>query len=72
MPRGRGAIIYLERLPLDTEVAGLEAAGVVFMQGPRAEPWLWRGARLKDPDGREICLYDAGENRLNPPCAVKR
>ena len=24
-------------------------------------------ARLKDPDGNEICLYHAGVNRLDPP-----
>ena len=32
--------------------------------------WLWREARLVDPSGNVICLYHAGENRLNPPWRV--
>ena len=34
---------------------------------PTDQPWLWREAYLNDPDGNPLCLYHAGENRLNPP-----
>ena len=27
-------------------------------------PWGWRHAYLNDPDGHEISLYWAGENRM--------
>ena len=27
-------------------------------------PWGWRHAYLNDPDGQEISLYWAGENRM--------
>ena len=67
MPSGETAIVYLESDTLDADVARLEAAGLAFAQGPRDESWLWREARLKDPDGNEICLYHAGVNRLDPP-----
>ncbi len=71
MPTGETAVIYLESDTLDADVARLKAAGFVFRQEPRDESWLWREARLRDPDGNEICLYHAGENRLNPPWRVK-
>ncbi len=71
MPAGESAIIYLETETLDADVARLKAAGFAFTQDPRDETWLWREARLRDPDGNVICLYHAGENRLNPPWRVK-
>lgn len=70
-PTGDNTVVYLESDRLDAEVARLKAKGVVFFQEPRDESWLWREARLKDPDGNEICLYHAGQNRLDPPWRVK-
>ncbi|MFT3811581.1 MAG: VOC family protein [Micropepsaceae bacterium] len=71
MPTGDTAVIYLETETLDADVARLKAAGFAFFQKPRDESWLWREARLHDPDGNVICLYHAGENRLNPPWRVR-
>jgi hypothetical protein len=34
-------------------------------------PWLWREARLRDPDGHRVCLYRAGQNRKNPPWRLR-
>ncbi len=59
--------VYLECEDLDATVSGLRAAGLAFEHGPVDEPWLWREARLRDPDGNPLCLFYAGENRLNPP-----
>ena len=64
-------IVYFECSSLDEQVAALQAKGIQFTQEPRDEPWLWREARLLDPAGNIICLYHAGENRLNPPWRVK-
>ena len=64
-------IVYFECSSLDEQVAALQARGIQFTQEPRDEPWLWREARLLDPAGNIICLYHAGENRLNPPWRVK-
>ena len=44
---------------------GPEGLGV--LSDPRDEPWGWREARLTDPAGNAICLYQAGENRRYPP-----
>ena len=64
-------IVYFECAALDEQVASLKANGFHFAQDPRDERWLWREARLADPAGNIICLYHAGENRLNPPWRVK-
>jgi catechol 2,3-dioxygenase-like lactoylglutathione lyase family enzyme len=62
-----GVVVYFECADLDARVAELEAAGVVLDQRPTDEPWLWREARLRDPDGNELRLFHAGENRKRPP-----
>ncbi|MCE2613754.1 VOC family protein [Flavobacteriaceae bacterium D16] len=68
--KGQGAIIYFESENLDAEVKRLMDAGVTFDSGPRDEPWLWREARLKDPDQNRIVLFYAGQNRKFPPWRV--
>ena len=67
---GEGAIIYFECEDLDAEVKKLKDAGLSFDSHPRDEPWLWREARLKDPDHNRIVLYHAGRNRKYPPWRV--
>lgn len=64
-------IVYFESSSLDEQVAALQAQGFQFSQEPRDERWLWREARLVDPAGNVICLYHAGDNRLDPPWRVK-
>lgn len=63
-------VVYFEIEALDRKVADLQQAGLEFLQPPTDEPWLWREARLLDPVGNLICLYWAGENRLNPPWRI--
>lgn len=62
-----GVVLYFECDDLDERVARLKQAGIKFESDPVDQPWLWREAYLRDPDGNLICLYYAGENRLNPP-----
>ena len=64
---GGQVTVYFECDDLDAEVARLVDAGIVFDQPPRDMPWLWREARLRDPDGHPLCLYFAGSNRTHPP-----
>ena len=59
--------VYFECEDLDATVSALEAAGQRFEHAPVDQPWLWREARLRDLDGNRLCLFHAGENRLNPP-----
>ncbi len=67
-PNGTG--IYFECPDLDARVQALKATGIVFDSGPVDQSWLWREAWLRDPDGHRLCLYRAGENRLDPPWRV--
>jgi predicted enzyme related to lactoylglutathione lyase len=69
-PEPPGVVVYFECDDLDTEVHALQARGYHFTQEPQDETWLWREARLTDPSGNVICLYLAGENRLNPPWRI--
>jgi catechol 2,3-dioxygenase-like lactoylglutathione lyase family enzyme len=55
---------------LDAKVAELKERGLVFQQDPTDMDYLWREARLSDPDGHDIRLYHAGKNRLNPPWKI--
>ncbi|HEY0052180.1 MAG TPA: VOC family protein [Caulobacteraceae bacterium] len=63
--------IYFEDADLDGRVAALKRAGVTFESDPADQRWLWREARLVDPDGNRLCLYFGGENRLNPPWRIQ-
>jgi catechol 2,3-dioxygenase-like lactoylglutathione lyase family enzyme len=69
--RGEKPVIYFECDDLDKTVEALEQKGIVLESRPVDQTWLWREAYLRDPDGNLICLYYAGENRLNPPWRLK-
>lgn len=64
-------VLYFECDDLDGEVERLKSIGLKFDEGPTDRPWLWRQAYLKDPNGNNICLFHAGDNRKNPPWRVK-
>ena len=59
--------LYFECHDLDERVEQLARAGIPFEHGPRNQPWMWREARLRDPDGNIIFFYKAGEARRFPP-----
>jgi catechol 2,3-dioxygenase-like lactoylglutathione lyase family enzyme len=66
-PAAPSTVIYFENDRLDMLVESLKEAGLKFDSDPVDERWLWREARLRDPSGNPICLFQAGANRLNPP-----
>ena len=63
--------VYFECDDLDERVEQLARGGLAFEHGPRNQPWLWREARLRDPDGNIIFLYKAGEARRFPPWRIE-
>ena len=65
-------IVYFECVELDRQVESVTQAGIQFDAAPVDQPWLWREARLRDPDGNVICLYHAGGNRLHRPWRIDR
>ncbi len=62
-----GLVIYFECVDLDLTIATLADKGIRMDDGPVDQQWLWREARLSDPDGHQLCLFHAGENRRKPP-----
>ena len=69
---GASPVVYFECDDLDRTVTELEGAGITFDSAPEDQRWLWREARLRDPAGNELCLFHAGENRLDPPWRIQR
>jgi len=63
-------IVYFECDNVDAVYDRLRGKGVVFDQAPADQPWLWREAYLRDPDGNVLCLYYAGSNRRFPPWRI--
>ena len=70
LPSGEGTYVYFELDDLDDKVGDFVEAGIVFDEMPEDRSWLWREARLFDPDGNKIILFYGGENRKNPPWRV--
>jgi catechol 2,3-dioxygenase-like lactoylglutathione lyase family enzyme len=60
-------VVYFECDDLDATYARLCKLGIVFVNEPKDQVWLWREAYLHDPDGNIICLYHAGGTRRFPP-----
>ena len=65
-----GIWIYFEVQDLDEYVNTLKDKGIVFEELPNDKDWLWREARLKDPDNNQLIIYHAGDNRKNPPWRI--
>jgi catechol 2,3-dioxygenase-like lactoylglutathione lyase family enzyme len=59
-----GVRLYFEVGDLDGFCRKLQQKGFYITQLPHLMPWGWRHAYLNDPDGHEISLYWAGENRM--------
>ncbi len=70
LPKGNGIMVYFECQNLDTYVAELVDKGIHFDEMPNDKRWIWREARLKDPDQNQLVLYYAGKNRKNPPWRI--
>lgn len=68
--RDANIVLYFECQDLDAEYARLKSLGIEFTQEPTDESWLWREAYLTDPNGNRICLFNAGENRKDPPWRI--
>ncbi len=59
-----GVRLYFEVRDLDDFCRKLRQKNFYITKLPSMMPWGWRHAYLNDPDGHEISLYWAGENRM--------
>lgn len=70
LPMGNGVVVYFETEDLEARVKALKAEGIQFDLDPTDQSWLWKEARLEDPDGNQLIIFYAGKNRKNPPWRV--
>ena len=68
---GAAPTVFFECEDLDAEVARLRAAGIAVGE-PIEQDWRWREARLTDPSGNALCVFQADENRRHPPWRLPR
>lgn len=71
LPKGSGISFYFEVDNVLETVSKLISKGINFDEMPEDKTYLWCEARLRDPDGNQIVIYKAGENRKNPPWRIK-
>ena len=64
---GAAPTVFFECEDLVALVDRLQGQGIVFDHVPIEQDWRWYEARLTDPSGNKVCLYQAGENRRYPP-----
>jgi catechol 2,3-dioxygenase-like lactoylglutathione lyase family enzyme len=67
---GTATWIYFETENIDEDVDKLIQLGIKVDSLPADQPWLWREARCKDPDGNSLIFYYAGKNRKYPPWRI--
>jgi catechol 2,3-dioxygenase-like lactoylglutathione lyase family enzyme len=67
LPHGSGIHVYFEVEDVLETVSKLKNDGIEFETEGLEQTWLWTEAKLKDPDGNQLIIYSAGENRKNPP-----
>lgn len=67
---GTGTWLYFEVPDVAKKVRDLEAKGIVFETQATPQSWLWTEAKLKDPDGNILIIYNAGKNRKKPPWRI--
>lgn len=70
MSKDSGAWVYFEVEDVDDKISELIRKGISIEAIPEDKPWLWREARLLDPDNNWIIIYHAGDNRKNPPWRI--
>jgi len=70
-PSEPGIYVYFECEDLNRKVEELTAKGFNFQHPPTDQRWLWREARLLDPDNNQLIFYYAGKNRKNPPWRIQ-
>ncbi|HZO78526.1 MAG TPA: hypothetical protein VFB39_10820 [Solirubrobacteraceae bacterium] len=56
----------------DVDLGGRFQPILEFERRPMDQPWLWREARLRDPDGNWLCLFNAGGEQTQSAVATGR
>ncbi|WP_299130452.1 VOC family protein [uncultured Winogradskyella sp.] len=72
LSQGNKIRLYFEVDKLSETVTKLKEKGITFNTKITEQSWLWTDIHLTDPDGHELIIYNAGENRKNPPWRINK
>lgn len=72
LPDGNKITLYFEVDNLSETVSELKEKGITFNTEITEQPWLWTDVQLNDPDGHHIIIFNAGDNRKNPPWRIDK
>ena len=70
LPVGNKITLYFEVENLSETAIALQEKGIVFNTEITEQPWLWTDVNLNDPDGHQLIIFTAGDNRKNPPWRI--
>ena len=70
LPNRNKITLYFEVNNLSQTVSELKEKDITFNTEIAEQPWLWRDIHLKDPDGHNLIIFNAGDNRKNPPWRI--
>ena len=70
LPEGNKITLYFEVENLSETVSELKQKGITFNTEITEQPWLWTDVNLNDPDGYKLIIFNAGDNRKNPPWRI--
>ena len=70
LPEGNKITLYFEVDNLSETVSKLKEKGITFSTEITDQSWMWTDIHLNDPDGHELIIFKAGENRKNPPWRI--
>lgn len=63
-------VVYFEVDDIQKTFEELKNSGFLIVEEIEEKPWLWTEFKLKDPSGNNIIIFNAGENRINPPWRI--
>lgn len=70
LPQIEGITIYFEVENIEETVKDLKQKGITFTTEVLEQKWLWNEAHLYDLDNNKVIIFQAGENRKNPPWRI--
>jgi catechol 2,3-dioxygenase-like lactoylglutathione lyase family enzyme len=70
LAEGNKITLYFEVDNIFETVSELKQKGITFNTEITEQPWLWTDVNLNDPDGHKLIIFNAGDNRKNPPWRI--
>lgn len=63
-------VVYFEVEDVVKTYKTMKEQGIIFEEDVEEKSWLWTEFKIKDPSGNSLIIYNAGNNRINPPWRI--